>query len=235
MWATRFFATAIVLPFLFALFSIALAPTSLLSSEEVALVKLSRLVLKEAALLYSCFVSTDVRFSRLSGTVSWLGLVQGCLHRYLTSPVIFEAAIIVTQIRQQPDKDEKTYSDHLEEYAAECSSAHSDDMLVNHSFQGLLSNTRDTATEVLHRMTIKQSFSLPDVVCFAQAEGQTYRAQTNMYEKAATLRSNRRLVVLIAKSLDRPFASYRTGPPTLLDSELDPLLLMPDTDEMSDV
>lgn len=153
----------------------------------------------------------------------------------MASSILTEAENKVTQIRQNPKEDKKLYADSLEEYVAESSSVHSDNMLVNYYVQGLLPTTRDTVTGTLHRMTIDQRSAISVVIHLAQAEGQTYRAQTALCEEMATALVNRKPVMLIADPLDKLFEDYSTGPPTCLEPELSPFLLRPDTEQTTDV
>lgn len=103
----------------------------------------------------------------LLDTVSWLVLVQTYIQQYLKDSALSKPAKKVTQTRQQPDKHEKNYGDCLEEYAAKCSSVHLDDRLVNCFVEDLLPNTRNTATEKLHKITISQRSSLSNVLRLA--------------------------------------------------------------------
>lgn len=74
-----------------------------------------------------------------------------------------------------------------------------------------------------------------NVLRLAQAESKTYRARTALDEKSALLQSNRKHVVPIANSLDKPLDDYGTVPSTSLTSGLNLILLIPDTDWNADV
>lgn len=93
-------------------------------------------------------------------------------------------------------------------------------MVVSYNVQELLLTTRDTVTEAWHLLTIDQRSSLFSVVRSAQAEEQTYRARTALYEKKATVRTNWKPVMLISNPLDIPFDDYNTGSSTSPESEL---------------
>lgn len=151
--------------------------------ESMALVMFGRIGSKKADRLYPFYVPADVRVSRTTDMFFWLGILQTYLQRYLADLVLTEAAKKVTQIRQQPEKEERNYGGHLEEYAAACSSVYSDDSLVSLNVQGLPPTARITVTESLHRTNIDQPAFLSSVACLAQAEDEAYRARAALYEK----------------------------------------------------
>lgn len=113
--------------------------------------------------------------------------------------------------------------------------SYSDDMLVNYSVQGLLPTASRTLTEGPQLVTTHQLFSLPNVVRFAQAEGQTSRATTAILRKSSAARANRKPVMLIASPFSQPFEDHSTGPPTSWDPDMSPLLLVQDADRASSV
>lgn len=92
----------------------------------------------------------------------------------------------------------KPYGDRLEEHAVECSSVYSDNMLVYNYVQALLPTTQNTFTDALHRMTIDERFSFSNLVYLAQAEGQTYRPRSSLYEKITTVMAKWKPVMLMA-------------------------------------
>lgn len=64
---------------------------------------------------------------------------------------------------------------------------HSDDMLLNYFVQGLVATTRNSVTEALHSMTMKEPYSLFNVFRLAQAREQTYRARIAVFEKSSNV------------------------------------------------
>lgn len=143
--------------------------------------------------------------------MSWPGLIQTYIQRYLTDLLLTEAASKVRQILQKADDGEKTYKDHLEEYAAECSFVYSDDMLVNYYIQTFLPTTKHTVAEACLSMTINQRSSLSNEVHLAQAEGKTYRARTMTYGRTPTPWATRQPVMPINNSLIFEREGYSTG------------------------
>lgn len=149
------------------------------------------------------------------------------IQRYLTDSLLTEAASKVRQVLQKADDGEKTYKDHLEEYAAECSFVYSGDMLLNYCVQKFLPTTKHNVAEACLSMTINQRSSLSNEVGLAEAEGKTYRARTMTYGRTPTPWATRQPVMPTDNSSTFERDGYSTEASMPLQWDTSPLLLMP--------
>lgn len=100
-------------------------------SEVIALVMSGSLLSKNDGRLYKFILRLRERPDEPHSRYGFVALLQKYLQRYLTDSILTDSANRVTEIRQQPEEDDQNYGEHAEEYATECSSVYSDDMLVS--------------------------------------------------------------------------------------------------------
>ena len=135
---------------------------------------------RDAQRLHTSYAMTALRSGSLrsAGPISWPGLVNLLIRRYLTGDVPNHAYEKVATIRQLPHEKENVYANRLEDLAYSCTAVFSDSALVNHFICGLAVETRDVMTEAVYRLLFGERNDLAAVRCIALAEGNTYRVRS---------------------------------------------------------
>ena len=99
--------------------------------EGVAVRVLAHFLERDAERLCTSYTMCGLRAGQLHDDVSWPGLVNQFLKRYLTDDVLGEAYDAVTTARQQSHETESTFADQLETTAFRCTEAFSEQSLAH--------------------------------------------------------------------------------------------------------
>lgn len=134
---------------------------------------------RDAERLYTSFTMSAIRGAgfRTSHSITWPGLVNALIRRYLTDDVLDAAYRDVHEIRQSPHETENVYADRLEQLAYSCTAVFTDAAMVNVFVRGLAPETRDVVAETVQRLPLHERAELSVVRRIALAEGNTYMAR----------------------------------------------------------
>ena len=149
-------------------------------TEGVAVRVLAHFLELDAECLYTSYTMRSLRAGQLHDDVSWPGLVNQFLKRYLTDDVLGEAYDAVATARQQSHETESTFADRLETAAFRCTAVFSEQSLAQYFVQGLAPATRAAVSETVQRLPSRQKTYLPTIRRIVTAEGTTYRARRSL-------------------------------------------------------
>ena len=100
-------------------------------TKGVAVRILAHFLERDEERLYTIYTIHGLRAGQLHDDVSWQGLVNQFLRRYLTFDVLREAYDAVTTARQQPHETESTFADRSETAAFRCTAVFSEQSLAH--------------------------------------------------------------------------------------------------------
>ena len=149
-------------------------------TEGVAVRFLAHFLERDAERLYTSYTMRGLRAGQLHDDVSWPGLVNQFLKRYLTGDVLGEAYDAVETARQQSYETESTFADRLETAPVRCTAVLSEQSLAHYFVPGLAPATRTAVSETVQRLPSRQKTDLPTIRRIATAEGTTYRARRRL-------------------------------------------------------
>ena len=149
-------------------------------TEGVAVRVFAHFLERDAERLYTSYTMRGLRAGQLHDDVSWPGLVNQFLKRYLTDDVLGEAYDAVATARQQSHETESTFADRLENAAFRCTAVFSEQSLAHYFVRGLAPATRAAVSETVQRLPSRQKTDLPTIGRIATAEGTTYRARRGL-------------------------------------------------------
>ena len=121
-----------------------------------------------------------LRAGHLHDDVSWPGLVNQFLKRYLPEDVLGDAYDAVATARQKPHETESTFADRLETAAFRCTAQFSEQSLAHYFMRGLAPATRAAVSETVQGLPSRQNTDLPTIRRIKTAEGTTYRARRGL-------------------------------------------------------
>ena len=100
-------------------------------TEVVAVRVLAHFLERDAERLYTSFTMRGLCAGQLHDDLTWLGLVNQFLNRYLNDDVLGEAYDAVATARQQSHETESTFADRLESAAFRCTAVFSEQFLAH--------------------------------------------------------------------------------------------------------
>ena len=145
-------------------------------TEGVAVRVLAHFLVRDAERLYTSYTMRGLRTGQLHDNVSYPGLVNQFLKRYLTDGVLGESYDAVATARQQSHETESTFADQLETAAFRCTGVFSEQTHAHYFVRGLAPAIRAAVSETVQRLPGSQKNDLPTIRRIAAAEGTTYRA-----------------------------------------------------------
>ena len=149
-------------------------------TEGVAVRVLALLLERDAKRLYTSYTMRGLCARQLHDYVSWLGLVNQFLKRYLTDDMLGEAYDAVATARQQSHETESTFADRLETAVSQSTAVFSEQSFAHYFVRGLAPATRAAVSETVQRLLRRQKTDLPTIRHIATAEGSTYRARRGL-------------------------------------------------------
>ena len=149
-------------------------------TEGVAVRVLAHFLERDRERLYTSYTMRGLRPGQLHDDVSWPGLVNQFLKRYLTDDVLGEAYDAVATARQQSHEMKSTFADRLDTAAFRCTAVFSEQSLAHYFVRGLAPATRAAVSETVQPLQSRQKTDLPTNPRIATAEGTTYRARCGL-------------------------------------------------------
>ena len=149
-------------------------------TEGVAVRVFAHFLERDAERLYTSYTMRGLRAGQLHDDISWPGLVNQFIKRYLTDDVLGEAYDAVATARQQPHETENAYADRLESAAFRCTAVFTEQALAHYFVRGLAPATRTAVAETVQRLPGSQKTDLSSIRRIATAEGTTFRARRGL-------------------------------------------------------
>ena len=149
-------------------------------TEGVAIRVFAHFLERHAERLYTSYAMRRLRAGQLHDGMSWLGLVNQFIKRYLTDDVLGEAFDAIASARQLPHETENTFADWVESAAFRCTAVFSEQALAHYSVRGLSTATRAAVAEMVQRLPGQQKTELSTIHRIATAEGTTYRVRRRL-------------------------------------------------------
>ena len=149
-------------------------------TEGVAVRVLAHFLERDAERLYTSYTVRGLLAGQLHDDVSWVGLVNPFLKRYLNDDVLGEAYDAVATARQQSHETESKFEDRLETAVFRCTAVFPEQSLAHYFVWGLAPATCATVSEIVQRLPSHQMTDLPTIRRISTAEGTTYRARSGL-------------------------------------------------------
>ena len=149
-------------------------------TEGVPVRVLAHFLERDTERLYPSYTMRGLRAGQSHDDVSWPGLVNQFLKRYLADDVLGEAYDAVATARQQSHETESAFADRLETAAFRCTAVFCEQSLAYYFVRGLASATRAAVSETVQRLPSRQKTDLPTICRIATVEGTTYRARRSL-------------------------------------------------------
>ena len=149
-------------------------------TEGVAVRVFAHFLERDAERLYMSYTMRGLRAGQLHDDISWPGLVNQFIKRYLTDDVLGEAYDAVATARQQPHETENAYADRLESAAFRGTAVFTEQALAHYFVRGLALATRTAVAETFQRLPGSQKTDLSSIRRIATAEGTKFRARRGM-------------------------------------------------------
>ena len=149
-------------------------------TEGVAVRVFAHFLERNAERLYSSFTMRELHAGQLHDDISWPGLVNQFIKRYLTDDVLGEAYYAVETARKQPHETENAYADRLESATFRCTAVFTEQAPAHYFVRGLAPATRTAVAETVQRLPGSQKTDLSSLRRIATAEGTTFRARRGL-------------------------------------------------------